>query len=81
MIDLKAPSSPSSIDTAAGFLPPSNALPNHPWNDPEVIELPLLITRAQAIALEALAAARGVTCAQMLRSLIGATLAASGTNS
>lgn len=77
----KAPSSPSSIDAAAGFLPPTNAFPTNPWNDPEVIELPLLITRAQAIALEALAAARGVTCAQMLRSLIGATLAAASTHS
>lgn len=71
--------SPPTVNTATGFLPPANGTPS-PWNDPEVIELPLLITRAQAIALEALAAARGVTCAQMLRSLIGATLAAATVN-
>ncbi len=72
--------SPPTINTATGFLPPANSAPT-PWNDPDVIELPLLITRAQAIALEALAAARGVTCGQMLRSLIGATLAATTANS
>ena len=44
--------------------------------DYEVVELPLLLPRWQAAALEDAAQTRGMTTGQMLRRLIGDTLAA-----
>jgi hypothetical protein len=39
--------------------------------DSEIVELPLLLPRWQALALETVAEGRGLTPAQMLRQLIG----------
>jgi hypothetical protein len=39
--------------------------------DQEVVELPLLLPRWQALALEAAAKKRGMTTGQMLRRVIG----------
>jgi hypothetical protein len=43
--------------------------------DQEVIELPLLLPRWQAMELEAAASRRGMTTGQMLRRVIGEMLA------
>jgi hypothetical protein len=40
------------------------------WTDQEVVELPLLLPRRQAEALEAAARRRGLTTGQMLRRVI-----------
>jgi hypothetical protein len=42
--------------------------------DAEVIEMSLLLTRWQAMALQSAAKQRGISAAQMLRRLIGATI-------
>ncbi len=42
--------------------------------DAEVIEMSLLLTRWQALALQSAAKQRGISAAQMLRRLIGATI-------
>jgi hypothetical protein len=44
--------------------------------DQEVVELPLLLPRWQAVELEAAARRRGMTTGQMLRRVIGEMLAA-----
>lgn len=44
--------------------------------DQEVVELPLLLPRWQAVELEAAASRRGMTTGQMLRRVIGEMLAA-----
>ncbi len=44
--------------------------------DQEVIELPLLLPRWQAMELEAVASRRGMTTGQMIRRVIGDMLAA-----
>jgi hypothetical protein len=44
--------------------------------DQEVIELPLLLPRWQALELEAAASRRGMTTGQMIRRVIGEMLAA-----
>lgn len=44
--------------------------------DQEVVELPLLLPRWQAVELEAAASRRGMTTGQMLRRFIGELLAA-----
>ena len=44
--------------------------------DQEVIELPLLLPRWQAMELEAAASRRGMTTGQMIRRVIGEMLAA-----
>jgi hypothetical protein len=44
--------------------------------DQEVVELPLLLPRWQAMELEAAASRRGMTTGQMLRRVIGELLAA-----
>jgi len=44
--------------------------------DQEVVELPLLLPRWQAMELEAAASRRGMTTGQMLRRVIGEMLAA-----
>ncbi|VTT97063.1 unnamed protein product [Gemmataceae bacterium] len=44
--------------------------------DQEVVELPLLLPRWQAMELEAAASRRGMTTGQMLRRFIGELLAA-----
>lgn len=44
--------------------------------DQEVVELPLLLPRWQAVELEAAAHRRGMTTGQMLRRVIGEMLAA-----
>jgi hypothetical protein len=44
--------------------------------DQEVVELPLLLPRWQAVELEAVARRRGMTTGQMLRRVIGEMLAA-----
>jgi hypothetical protein len=44
--------------------------------DQEVVELPLLLPRWQAVELEAAAHRRGMTTGQMLRRVIGDMLAA-----
>lgn len=44
--------------------------------DQEVVELPLLLPRWQALELEAAARRRGMTTGQMLRRLIGDVLGA-----
>src|SRR5688572_25200772 len=43
--------------------------------DQEVVELPLLLPRWQAVELEAVASRRGMTTGQMLRRVIGEMLA------
>ena len=43
-------------------------------SDQEVVELPLLLPRWQAVELEAAARRRGMTTGQMLRRLIGDVL-------
>ena len=43
--------------------------------DQEVVELPLLLPRWQAVELEAAASRRGMTTGQMLRRVIGELLA------
>jgi hypothetical protein len=43
--------------------------------DQEVVELPLLLPRWQAVELEAAARRRGMTTGQMLRRVIGEVLA------
>ena len=43
--------------------------------DQEVVELPLLLPRWQAVELEAAAHSRGMTTGQMLRRVIGELLA------
>jgi hypothetical protein len=48
-------------------LPPGQS----PRIDMEVVELPLLLPRWQAMALEAAARQRGMTTGQMLRRVIG----------
>ena len=45
-------------------------------SDQEVVELPLLLPRWQAVELEAAASRRGMTTGQMLRRVIGELLAA-----
>jgi hypothetical protein len=47
--------------------------------DQEVVELPLLLPRWQAMELEAAASRRGMTTGQMLRRFIGELLAAQPT--
>jgi hypothetical protein len=47
-----------------------------PRTDQEVVELPLLLPRWQAMELEAAASRRGMTTGQMLRRVIGELLAA-----
>jgi hypothetical protein len=47
-----------------------------PRHDQEVIELPLLLPRWQALELEAVASRRGMTTGQMIRRVIGEMLAA-----
>jgi hypothetical protein len=47
-----------------------------PRMDQEVVELPLLLPRWQAMELEAAASRRGMTTGQMLRRVIGEMLAA-----
>ncbi|MBA4063833.1 MAG: hypothetical protein C0501_09000 [Isosphaera sp.] len=47
-----------------------------PRADQEVVELPLLLPRWQAMELEAAASRRGMTTGQMLRRVIGELLAA-----
>lgn len=47
-----------------------------PRLDQEVVELPLLLPRWQAMELEAAASRRGMTTGQMLRRVIGEMLAA-----
>lgn len=44
--------------------------------DQEVVELPLLLPRWQAMELEAVARRRGMTTGQMIRRVIGELLAA-----
>ena len=44
--------------------------------DQDVVELPLLLPRWQALELEAAASRRGMTTGQMLRRVIGELLAA-----
>jgi len=44
--------------------------------DQEVVELPLLLPRWQAVELEAAASRRGMTTGQMIRRVIGEMLAA-----
>jgi hypothetical protein len=50
--------------------------PNVSRLDQEVIELPLLLPRWQAMELEAAASRRGMTTGQMIRRVIGEMLAA-----
>jgi hypothetical protein len=47
----------------------------HSRLDQEVIELPLLLPRWQALELEAVASRRGMTTGQMIRRVIGEMLA------
>jgi hypothetical protein len=49
---------------------PSAAAPRGGDQDLEVVELPLLLPRWQAVALEAAASRRGMTTGQMLRRVI-----------
>jgi len=62
---------------AAGFLAPRPGGREITPLDSEVVELSLLLPRWQAEALEQAAHNRGITAGQMLRRLIGATLATS----
>ena len=48
----------------------------HARLDQEVVELPLLLPRWQALELEAVASRRGMTTGQMIRRVIGEMLAA-----
>jgi hypothetical protein len=50
--------------------------PDTPVFDQEVIELPLLLPRWQAMELEATATRKGMTTGQMIRRVIGELLAA-----
>lgn len=50
--------------------------PDVPFHDQEVIELPLLLPRWQAMELEAAATRKGMTTGQMIRRVIGEVLAA-----
>jgi hypothetical protein len=49
---------------------------DHARLDQEVVELPLLLPRWQAMELEAVASRRGMTTGQMIRRVIGEMLAA-----
>jgi hypothetical protein len=53
-------------ETAVGVLPPGDPT----RQDHEVVELPLLLPRWQAFALEEAAQSRGMTTGQMLRRVI-----------
>ena len=56
---------------AAGFLGPRVGPAPTPHLDDEVVELPLLLPRWQAEALEEAAHIRGLTAGQMMRKLLG----------
>lgn len=56
---------------AAGFLGPRMGPGSSPQLDDEVVELPLLLPRWQAEALEEAAHNRGLTAGQMMRKLLG----------
>jgi hypothetical protein len=56
---------------AAGFLGPRMGAGPSPQPDDEVVELPLLLPRWQAEALEEAAHSRGLTAGQMMRKLLG----------
>ena len=56
---------------AAGFLGPRTGPSPTPQLDDEVVELPLLLPRWQAEALEEAAHNRGLTAGQMMRKLLG----------
>lgn len=60
---------------AAGFLAPQPGAREVTPLDNEVVELALLLPRWQAAALEEAAFSRGLTAGQMLRKLIGISLA------
>ena len=61
---------------AAGFLGPRMGPDPTPQLDDEVVELPLLLPRWQAEALEEAAHNRGLTAGQMMRKLLGQGLRA-----
>jgi hypothetical protein len=54
----------------------TNLSPDMPALDAEMIEMALLLPRWQALALHTAAKQRGMTTAQMLRRMIGATVGA-----
>lgn len=56
---------------ATGFLGPRTGPTPTPQLDNEVVELPLLLPRWQAEALEEAAHSRGLTAGQMMRKLLG----------
>lgn len=60
-----------------GYLPAvSPLLPSdHSGVDAEIVEIPLLLPRWQILALESIAEEKGLTTAQMLRRLIGESIA------
>src|SRR5207248_11548896 len=70
-----SPNTPSRTGDTVQPLFPSIAF-DAARTDQEVVELPLLLPRWQAVELEAAARRRGMTTGQMIRRVIGEMLAA-----